>query len=120
MSEEKLRQDMEMDQKLQESILDNAAQIQEHRKVLHEVREKCIEAKEDLKSTECDLINVGIPGKNEKEREAYIRLATAEERETLIVAEKAERIAALNLELSLDARRSLENIIKLMEVENGH
>ena len=109
-----------MDQKLQESIIENAAQIQERRKVLHEAREKSIEAKEELKSTECGLINVGIPGKNEKEREAYIRIATTEEREALIAAEKSERIASLNLELSLDVRRSLENVVRLMEVENGH
>lgn len=109
-----------MDQKLQESILDNSAQIQERRKALHEAREKSLEAKEELKSSECGLINVGVPGKNEKEREAYIRVATTEEREVLIAAEKSERIASLNLELSLDVRRSLENVVRLMEVENGH
>ena len=109
-----------MDQKLQEAMIENVAQIQERRKVLHEAREKSIEAKEELKSTECGLINVGIPGKNEKEREAYIRIATTEEREALIAAEKSERIASLNLELSLDVRRSLENVVRLMEVQNGH
>ena len=109
-----------MDQKLQEAMIENVAQIQERRKVLHEAREKSIEAKEELKSTECGLINVGIPGNNEKEREAYIRIATTEEREALIAAEKSERIASLNLELSLDVRRSLENVVRLMEVQNGH
>lgn len=109
-----------MDQKLQEAMIENVAQIQERRKVLHEAREKSIEAKEELKSTECGLINVGIPGKNEKEREAYIRITTTEEREALIAAEKSERIASLNLELSLDVRRSLENVVRLMEVQNGH
>jgi len=118
MSEEKLRQDL-MDQKLQEAVIENVTQIQERRKALHEAREKCIEAKENLKSRECALTLKGIPGKNKEDREAYLYADTSELRDILQDNEKSERIAALNLELSLDARRSLENIVKLTEAENG-
>jgi len=108
-----------MDQKLLDSITENTAQIQERRKALHEAREKSIEAKEKLKIQECASILKGIPGKNKEDREAYLYADTSELRDILQDNEKSERIAALNLELSLDARRSLENIVKLTEAENG-
>lgn len=108
-----------MDQKLQESILENALLIQEHRKALHEAREKSIEAKEEYKDAEARYVITGIIGKNEQERTANLRRFLEEYRKSLSQAERVERIAALNLELSLDARRSLESIVKLMEAENG-
>ncbi len=106
-----------MDQKLLDSITENTAQIQERRKALHEAREKSIEAKEKLKIQECASILKGIPGKNKEDREAYLYAETKISRNILQDSEKAERIAALNLELSLDARRSLENVIKLMDAD---
>lgn len=103
-----------MDQKLLDSIIENTDQIQECRKALLEVHEKSIEAKENLKSRECALILKGLPGKNKEDREAYLFIETKDLRDTLLENEKSERVAALNLELFLDARRCLENVTKLM------
>lgn len=83
------------------------------RRVLAEAREQAIEAKEDLKSSECSLILRGLNGKNEKEREAFLRTETFQERQTLLEAEKRERAAILELEICKDIRRCLENIISV-------
>ncbi len=83
------------------------------RRVLAEAREQAIEAKEDLKSSECSLILRGLNGKNEKEREAFLRTETFQERQTLLEAEKRERAAILELEICKDLRRHLENIISV-------
>lgn len=88
------------------------------RKNLLAAKEATIEAKEDLKSSECDLIFRGqAGGKNEKEREAALRSQTYQERTALADAEKAERVAVLALEIALDARRNLESILKIQEIE---
>lgn len=89
------------------------------RRVLAEAREQAIEAKEDLKSSECSLILRGLNGKNEKEREAFLRTETFQERQTLLEAEKRERAAILELEICKDIRRCLEDIIAIENIKEA-
>jgi hypothetical protein len=87
---------------------------------LLDAQDKNIAAKEALKDQEAALIIDGsytASGKNEKEREAWLRSVTDHHRGELLKAEREERTAILNLELALDARRNLESILKIMELE---
>ena len=87
---------------------------------LLDVQDKKIAAKEDLKDQEATLIVYGsytASGKNEKEREAYLRVACGPQRAALQRLEQSERFEAMNLEISMDTRRNLESILKIMELE---
>lgn len=88
------------------------------RKRLLAAKEATIEAKDALKNREADLILSGqIVGKNESERSAYMRSATKPMLVEVTAAERAERVATLALEIALDARRNLENMLKIEEIE---
>jgi len=89
------------------------------REALMEATEAEIEAREGLKSSEMVLLarEGAITGKNAETRAAQLREMTAMEREALAKAEKAKRLAVYRLELALDARRNLESILKIEELE---
>jgi hypothetical protein len=92
------------------------------RNALLDATEAEIEAREALKSREMALLampadQTPITGKNAETRMAQLRELTATERESLTRAEGVKRLAALKLELALDARRNLESILKIEELE---
>ena len=88
------------------------------RKALLDAKETTIAAKESLRNREADLILSGqIVGKNESERSAYMRSVTKPMLVEVAAAERAERVATLALEMALDARRNLENMLKIEEIE---
>ena len=90
------------------------------RQGLVEARENTVLAKEALKDQEAGLIQSGqytASGKNEKEREAWLRGGTIAHRNTVLRRESEERVAVYRLELALDARRNLESILKIEELE---
>ena len=88
------------------------------RAALLDAKETTIAAKESLRNREADLILSGqIVGKNETERSAYMRSATKPMLVEVAAAERAERVATLALEIALDARRNLENMLKIEEIE---
>lgn len=88
------------------------------RKALLDAKETTIAAKESLRNREADLILSGqIIGKNETERSAYMRSLTRPMLVEVAAAERAERVATLALEMALDARRNLENALKIEEIE---
>jgi hypothetical protein len=90
-------------------------------------------AKEALKSREDELLampkgQTPIDGPNAEARAAQLRELTKELRDALAVAErehregvakaeKEKRLAVYRLELALDARRNLESILKIEELE---
>ena len=97
-----------------ESAFDNVINA---RKALLDAKEAAIAAKESLRNREADLILSGqIMGKNETERSAYMRSITRPMLVEVAAAERAERVATLALEMALDARRNLENALKIEEV----
>jgi hypothetical protein len=89
------------------------------RLALLEANEAEIEAREDLKSSEMILLGRDgvIDGKNAEVRAAQLRTMTAMERGALAKAEKEKRLAVYRLEIALDARRNLESILKIEELE---
>ena len=88
------------------------------RKDLLDANEAEIEAREALKSSEMVLLaGDEITGKNAEVRAAQLRAMTSTEREALANAEKAKRLAVYRLEIALDARRNLESILKIEELE---
>ena len=88
------------------------------RAALLDAKETTIAAKESLRNREADLILSGqIVGKNESERSAYMRSLTRPMLVEVAAAERAERVATLALEMALDARRNLENMLKIEEIE---
>lgn len=88
------------------------------RKALLDAKETTIAAKESLRNREADLILSGqIVGKNETERSAYMRSVTKPMLVEVAAAERAERVATFALEMALDARRNLENALKIEEIE---
>lgn len=88
------------------------------RKALLEANEAEIAARENLKSSETVLLaGDRIAGKNAETRAAQLRAMTAVERAALIDAEKEKRLAVYRLEIALDARRNLESILKIEEME---
>lgn len=77
-----------------------------------------IEAREALKSSEMILLaGDEITGKNAEIRAAQLRERTTATREALAQAEKEKRMAVYRLEIALDARRNLESILKIEELE---
>lgn len=87
------------------------------RKRLLDVREASIAAKDALKNREANLILSGhVVGKNETERSACMRSLTQPMIMDVAAAEREERVAALALEMALDARRNLESILKIEEL----
>lgn len=98
-----------------EAVFDNVINA---RKALLDAKETTIAAKESLRNRETDLILSGqIIGKNETERSAYMRSITRPMLVEVAAAERAERVATLALEMALDARRNLENMLKIEEIE---
>lgn len=90
------------------------------RKACLEAKDATIGCKEALKDHETAIILEGsytASGKNEKEREAWLRDRTGNRRDELLITERDERAAILALEVALDARRNLESILKIMELE---
>jgi hypothetical protein len=90
------------------------------RKRLLEDKESAIGAKEELKAQESALISSGdytASGKNEKEREAWLRSKTENRRSELAITERDERASTLALEYALDARRNLESMLRIEELE---
>ena len=88
------------------------------RKQLLDAKEAVISSKEKLKDQEAGLILNGmIVGKNEAERSASMRSQTIKWRDDLLEAEKSERVATLALEIALDARRNLESMLRIEELE---
>ena len=80
-------------------------------------KELTMDAKESLKNQESVLLVGGkITGKNEKEREAQLRIETTLRRNELVAAEKAELTATYSLEIALDARRNLESMLRIEEL----
>lgn len=73
-------------------------------------------ASEALADAQMHLILGGeVLGKNEKEREAWLRNATAPAREALLAAQRRKRFGQLALEIALDNRRLCENILRVEE-----
>lgn len=62
------------------------------------------------------MTNKGLPGKNDRERDAWIRTKLFKDREVLLDAERLERSRVLDLEIQKDIRRCQENILA---IENG-
>ena len=92
--------------------------VMQCRLALLDANEAEIEAREDLKSSEMVLLaGDAINGKNAEVRAAQLRTMTAMEREALAKAEKEKRLAVYRLEIALDARRNLESILKIEELE---
>lgn len=88
------------------------------RKRLLDAKETTIAAKDALRNREADLILSGqIVGKNESERSAYMRSLTRPMLVEVAAAERDERVATLALEVAIDARRNLENALKIEEIE---
>jgi riboflavin synthase len=88
------------------------------RKALLDAKETTIAAKESLRNREADLVLSGqIIGKNESERSAYMRSITRPMLVEVAAAEREERVATFALEVALDARRNLENALKIEEIE---
>ena len=88
------------------------------RKRLLDAKETTIAAKESLRNREADLILSGqIIGKNETERSAYMRSLVKPMLVEVAAAEREERAAAVALEVALDARRNLESMLKIEEIE---
>jgi len=98
-----------------EAAFDNVVNA---RKCLLEAKEATLTAKENLKYCEADLFDQGlVTGSNDKAREASIRSQTKHIRVDLEKAEKEERVATLALEIALDARRNLESMLRIEELE---
>ena len=93
--------------------------ITQSRKALLETSEVEIRAREYLKGREMEILAKEgvINGKNAEIRAAQLRELTKVEREALTKAEKEKRFAVYRLELALDARRNLESILKIEELE---
>ena len=92
--------------------------VMQCRLTLLDANEAEIEAREDLKSSEMvSLAGDSINGKNAEVRAAQLRTMTAMEREALAKAEKEKRLAVYRLEIALDARRNLESILRIEELE---
>lgn len=92
--------------------------VMQARNALLDATEAEIEAREDLRSSETMLLaGDSINGKNAEARAAQLRTMTGTEREALARAEKAKRLAVYRLEIALDARRNLESILKIEELE---
>jgi len=89
----------------------------EARKKLIEAKDDVISKKEWLANQTCDLICGGVPGKNEKERDAWIRRQTQTCRIALEKSERQERVASLELEIAKDKRQCLEDLIKIAGME---
>jgi len=83
------------------------------RKKLLEAKEQVIEAEEVLKDREASMIMEGIPGKNEKERDAYLRTNTGNDRAIVLERKQSERAASSALELALDSRRMWESMVAI-------
>lgn len=99
-----------------ETAFDNVVNA---RKRLLDAKEATIEAKEVLKDYETTLVLEGLIGKNEREREADLRNRSGHHRAVLVERDKAERVAALALEIALDARRNLESMLRIEELQRG-
>lgn len=92
------------------------------RQVLLTDTEAEIEAREVLKERETDLLamppeQTPINGKNAETRMAQLRDITRCQRDDLAAAEKKVRFSKLALEVALDARRNLESILRIEELE---
>ena len=89
------------------------------RKRLLDAKEATTKAKCDLKDAEVRYVLTGLPGKNEKEREASLWHLCTGWRDSLTSVEKEEHVATLALEVALDARRNLESMlnIELLDVK---
>jgi hypothetical protein len=78
------------------------------------------DAKEALKDRESALLILGkdgpINGSNDKQRDAQMRDATLTERIAVVEASKDKRLAEYKLQLCIDARRNLENVLKIEEI----
>ncbi len=100
-----------------ESAFDNVINA---RKRLFDAKEETIAGKEKLKDYEAELMSSGkyqSSATNEKGREAWLRENTAIVRPVVSKLEADERVATLALEMALDARRNLESILKIEEME---
>jgi hypothetical protein len=62
------------------------------------------------------LLGESINGKNAEIREAQLRTLTKDQRVGLYGAEKEKRLAEMNLALALDARRNIENCLRVEEL----
>lgn len=109
-----------MDRDLQAKIEAAFDNVVNARKGLLDAKEAAMGAKEELKDQEVALILSGdytASGKNEKERESWMRSKTENRRSELSIAEQDERVATLALEIALDARRNLESMLRIEELE---
>jgi hypothetical protein len=98
-----------------EAAFDNVVNA---RKGLLDAKEATLTAKENLKYCEADLFEQGlVTGTNDKAREASIRSQTKHIRTDMEKAEKEERVATFALEIALDARRNLESMLRIEELE---
>ncbi|MCK9568936.1 hypothetical protein M0R72_08345 [Candidatus Pacearchaeota archaeon] len=98
-----------------EAAFDNVVNA---RKGLLDAKEATLTAKENLKYCEAALFEDGlVTGSNDKAREASIRSQTKHIRADMEKAEKEERVATLALEIALDARRNLESMLRIEELE---
>ena len=88
------------------------------RNELFEDKDKAIEAKEDLNSAIAVLYAENrVSGKNDKERDASVRIQTVGVREALSEADFDERLAVMRLELAIDERRMWESMLRIEELE---
>ena len=107
-----------MDRDLQAKINAAYEDVITARKCLLDAKEVAIRAKEALKDQEAELILGGkITGKNETERAAAMRDQTIAWRHSVSEAEKSDRASTLALEYALDARRNLESMLRIEELE---
>jgi len=100
-----------------EAAFDNVVNA---RKCLLEAKEETIAGKETLKDYESELISSGeyqASATNERGREAWLRGHTAIVRPAVAELEADERTKVLALEIALDARRNLESILRIEELE---
>jgi len=107
-----------MDSNLRAKIESAHAELAKARNALFETKDRAIEAKEDLNSSIIALYQTNrVEGKNDKEREASIKVQTLSERTALSEAEFDERVDILKLELALDERRLWEDMIRIEELD---
>lgn len=102
-----------------EAAFDNVVNA---RKRLFETTEAEIDFREQLKGREMELLampadKTPITGKNAETRQAQLRELTVDLRDALSRAEKDKRTATLALEVSLDARRNLESMLRIEELQ---
>lgn len=104
---------------LADALTEATAKVKDARQALLEATEQKIAAKEELLDADALAIRIGdytASGKNEKEREAWLRKVNGDLRSKLVNTEQVERAAILALELAKDERECLKYLVRIEEL----